>query len=209
MILRAINIEDFEIRKAGDRVIEFIISTERKDSHGTIIKMDGWDISDYNKSGAFYYQHLTGGFDDPNPDNALGTGRAQKEGNQLIGIANFEPENLNPLAEKILGKVDFGTLKSTSVGFMPTKGNWGDTNRNEDPEIYYFTGQILKEFSIVHIPSNPDAIKKSMEVFDFYMTKKLDEHKSEGFKKDYRFNLNKLRRQREYLLNLAEKRNFL
>jgi len=41
------------------------------------------------------------------------------------------------------------------------------------------------------------------------MTERLAEHKSEGFKKDYRFNLNKLRRQREYLLNLAEKRNFL
>jgi len=206
MILRAINIEDFEIRKAGDRVIEFIISTERKDSHGTIIKMDGWDISDFNKSGGFYYQHGTWSSD---PNMLLGIGRAKKEDSQLIGISTFEPEDINPLAETIYKKVNFGSLKNTSVGFMPIKGNWGDSNRGEDPETYYFTSQVLKEFSIVNIPSNPDAIKKSLESYDQYMTERLAEHKSEGFKKDYRFNLNKLRRQREYLLNLAEKRNFL
>ena len=206
MILRAINIEDFEIRKAGDRTIEFIISTERKDSHGTIIKADGWDISDFNKSGGFYYQHRTGSSD---PNMLLGIGRAKREDTHLIGISTFEPEDINPLAETILKKVNFGSLKSTSVGFMPLKGNWGDSNRGEDPEIYYFTSQVLKEYSIVDIPSNPDAIKKSLESFDQYMLERMEEHKSEGFKKDYKFNINKITREREYLLNLALRKGIL
>lgn len=43
MIIRAFNVDNFEVRATDkDREREFIISTERKDSHGTIIKMDGW-----------------------------------------------------------------------------------------------------------------------------------------------------------------------
>jgi hypothetical protein len=210
MILRAINISE-EVRQidSEDRIREFVISNERRDSHGTVIKLDGWKLEDYNRGGAFYYQHLTGGFDDPNPDNALGPGSAYIEGDKLIGKAIFETADINPLAEKIMRKVDYGTLSSTSVGFMPLSGHWGVERNNEDPETYYFTESILKEFSIVHIPSNPDAIKKSMEVFDWYMGKKCDEHNSEGFRKDYRRKVNEVRRQREYLLNLAERKAIL
>jgi hypothetical protein len=207
MILRTYN-QTTDIRGIHEdsREREFVISNERRDSHGTVIKLDGWDIEDYNRSGAFYYQHLTGM---ESPDNVLGPGKASKQGAELVGRAYFEPEDINPLAEKILRKVDFGTLTSTSVGFMPTAGHWGVERMNEDPETYYFDGAILKEFSIVNIPSNPDAIKKSLESFDHYMMAQSDVHKSEGFKRDYRHKINQVRRQREYLLNLAEKRHFI
>jgi hypothetical protein len=210
MILRVINTEEIGLRAVTDDLKrEFIISSERKDSHGTIIRMDGWNLDEYNRSGAFYYQHLTGGYDDPNPDNALGPGRAYHEDDKLIGEATFEPADINPLAAKIMAKVDYGTLSSTSVGFMPVRGHWGNERNNEDPQTYYFDEQVLKEFSIVHIPSNPDAIKKSMEAFDWFMGKRSEEHSSEGFQKDYRHNLNKIRREREYLLNLCGRRNIL
>ena len=207
MILRTYN-QATDIRGIDNdnREREFVISNERKDSHGTVIKLDGWNIEDYNRSGAFYYQHLTGM---ESPDNVLGPGKASKQGTELVGRAYFEPEEINPLAEKILKKVDFGTLTSTSVGFMPTAGHWGVERMNEDPETYYFDGAILKEFSIVNIPSNPDAIKKSLESFDHYMMEQTEGHKSEGFKRDYRHKINQVRRQREYLLNLAEKRHFI
>jgi len=212
MILRELNDDIVEIRKAGDRKREFFISSERDDMHRSVLRMGGWRLGDFNKAGAFYYMHQTSAdaFTPPNPDNALGIGTAKIEGNRLVGIGEFEPEELNPLAQKILGKVDFGTYKRTSVGFIPHAAHWGDEKNNENPELRYFTDQTLIEFSIVNIGSNLDAVKKSIEdQMDVYLLSVLDEHKSEGFKKDYRFNLNKLRRQREYLLNLAEKRNFL
>ena len=118
MIIRAFNTTDFEVRKMDDdRTRQFIISTERKDSHGTVIKMDGWDLDDYNRSGAFYYQHQTGSgwFSEANPDNALGPATAVKEDGKLYGIGKFEPNELNNLAEKILGKVDFGTMFSFTI----------------------------------------------------------------------------------------------
>jgi len=93
-----------------------------------------------------------------------------------------------------MGKVDYGTMKCTSVGFMPKAGgHWGIERNGEDPETYYFDGQILKEWSCVHIPSNPDAIKKALEPMDNFMLKVLEAHKSEGFKKDYKRSLLKLK----------------
>ena len=211
MMLRAFNIEDFEVRALEDDLTrEFIISTERKDSHGTVIRMDGWQLEDFNRAGAFYYQHqTTGGFlTDSNPDNALGPATARAEGNILIGVGKFETEDINPLADKIRKKVDYGTMRATSVGFMPISGRWGDEKRDEDPTTYYFTSQRLAEWSIVHVPSNPDAIKKSMESMDNFMNQVKDIHKSEGFRKDYSRKLNEIRRKREYLLGLMDKKNY-
>lgn len=190
-LLRSFNIQDFGVRMPDDekdgRKREFIISTDRKDSHGTILPVDLWDIEDFNRAGAFYYQHQTGAgiFTDSNPDNALGPAMAKKSGGKLIGVGTFEPADLNELADKIMRKVDFGTMKATSVGFMPSGGHWGNERNGEDPTAYYFEGQMLKEWSIVHIPSNPDAIKKSLESMDKYMMKQIEDHKSEGFRKDY------------------------
>lgn len=99
-------------------------------------------------------------------------------------------------------------MRATSVGFMPIAGRWGDEKRDEDPTTYYFTSQRLAEWSIVHVPSNPDAIKKSMESMDNFMNQVKEIHKSEGFRKDYTRKLNEIRRKREYLLGLMDKRNY-
>jgi hypothetical protein len=95
------------------------------------------------------------------------------------------------------------------VGFVPIRGHWGQEKSEEDPKTYYFDEQVLKEFSIVHIPSNPDAIKKSMESYDRYMAEVAETHVSEGFKRDYRKEINRIRSRREYLLNLCANRNIL
>lgn len=207
MMLRAFN-SDFEVRAGENRVREFVISTERPDSHNTVIKMSGWDLLDYNRAGSVYFQHQTGGglFNEANANNALGVGSAYIDENRLIGVANFEPKELNPLAETILGKIDFGTYKRTSVGFIPKKGKgrWGDEKRGEDPTLYYFEGQTLVEFSIVDIGSNLDAVKKSMEAMDNYLEKELIGHESEGFRKDMKRFYRNGKRNTEYLHNLLE-----
>lgn len=192
---------DSNVRKSDEEVSRkrsYTISTERRDGHGTIIPLNVWDIEDFNKIGAFYYQHLTSGhWSEPNPDNALGPSTAYLTKSELIGVGEFEPADFNPLADKIMKKSDFGTLKSASVGFVGS-GHWGIESRDEDPEIYYFDKAILKEWSIVHIPSNPDAIKKCFESMDKFMLREVEKHKSKGFKKDY--NLTIARKKVDYLI---------
>src|SRR5690606_29514640 len=99
----------------------------------------------------------------PNPDDVIGIGKAFMRDGVLWGSVTFEPEEINPQAEKIRRKVKFGSLKATSVGFIPVKnekGEDGQYGRMEngklvDKETFYFNGQELLEFSIVNIPSNP------------------------------------------------------
>ena len=151
-----------EYREAGSRTREFVISTDSRDRYGTVINMNGWDLSNYN--GTVGYQHeVYGSFwgDGSNPDQALGIGEAFLEGDMLIGRVTFEPADMNTLADKIMKKVDFGTLKSTSVGFLETgEGEWRDF---DGQRTYFFEGQELLEWSIVNIPANPEANARKYE----------------------------------------------
>ena len=141
--------------KIEERKVEFVISTERKDRHGDVVMVNGWELTDYNRNGIVAYQHLTWGSD---PDNIIGKGKAWIDGDRLMGEVEFEPKEINEKAEKIFQKVLNGTLSATSVGFMPKAGHWGDETKGEDKNAFYIEKAELLEFSIVNIPANADAI---------------------------------------------------
>lgn len=150
------------------RTIEFVISSNSKDRHRTVLPVDKWQLENFNRNGIVGYMHNVYGGDmcnAPDPDDVIGSGRAWIENGELIGSVTFEPAEINPKAEKIFRKVLAGTLKATSVGFDPIgEGRWGDgeeSERGTNP-TYYFEAQELLEFSIVNIPSNPDALRRSM-----------------------------------------------
>ena len=156
------------------RSIDFVISSNAKDRHGTVLNMNNWKLDNYNRNGIVGYQHNVYGGDlcnPPDPDDVIGSGRAWIEKGQLIGSVKFEPADINPKAEKIFRKVLTGTLKATSVGFMPLadekgeKGQYGRMDENGqlvDEETFYYFGQELLEFSVVNIPSNPEALRRNL-----------------------------------------------
>lgn len=147
------------------RTIPFIISSEKKDAHGTVLSIDGWDLKRYNKNPIVGYQHDVYGddlFKSPNPDSVIGIGKVYVEDKMLIGEIKFEPPEINPVAEKIFRKVLHGSLRATSVGFLPIeKGKYVDNE--ESGGTYYYGRRELLEFSIVNIPSNPDAVRREFE----------------------------------------------
>jgi len=150
------------------RTVDFVISDSSKDRHGTVVDIKNWIIDPYNRNGIVGYQHNVygGGMcEGPDPDMVIGKGIAEIESDLLIGKTTFEPAEINPLAEKIFRKVLFGTLKSTSVGFMEaTAGEYGKDNQAKGmaEETYYFGQCELLEYSIVNIPSNRNAQARSM-----------------------------------------------
>ena len=154
-----------QIRKSSeDRTAEFIISTETPDRHGTVIKSSAWNFDNYNKNPIVLFQHQAdSAFTDYNPSNILGRGEVWQEGPNTIGKITFLPKEVNPKAEDIYQYVQHGVLNTASVGFMPLQGHWGESSKSEDPELYYFDRADLLEWSIVTIPSNPDAVKRSYE----------------------------------------------
>ena len=157
-----------EIRKAegGQRKVTFVASDSTRDSAGTVLNQDGWDLDRFNKNGVIGYQHKVYGSwadtDTDNPDNVIGKGRAYVEDGRLMVDVDFEPKEINELAEKVYQKILFGSLKAVSVGFLPTgDGHWGEgeeARKGANP-TWYYDGQELLEVSVVNIPANPNAVR--------------------------------------------------
>ena len=155
------NIEaEIEVRKDEDGSHEFVISTAAVDRHGTIINSEGWDLSAFRSNPIMAYQHDTHSSD---PDNIIGTWDVRIEDGKLVGKPNYEPAELNPKADKIRRKVEHGTLRAVSVGFIPKEYHWGNRSKGEDPDTLYLDKNELLEVSIVAVPSNPESLKRSTE----------------------------------------------
>lgn len=165
---------DIPANAIESRIIPFILSTSRRDRHGTVLNQDNWHLDNYRKNPIIAYQHnITGGIcDGPDPDNIIGkSNRIEVEGpagqRKLIADAHFEDAETNLLAEKIFRKILFGSLSRSSVGFLEIgqgKYGTGDEARGAENETYYFEGQELIEWSVVAIPSNPDAGKRNIQM---------------------------------------------
>jgi len=161
--------ESPEIRKVDEetRTVEFVASDNSVDSYGTVIPVDKWDLTRYQNNGIVGYMHDVYGTSwtkSADPDDVIGKGEAWIEDDKLVVRIAFEPADLNERADKIFRKIKFGSLHAVSVGFRPTKkGHMGDEERGEDPKVYYYAGQELLEVSVVNIPSNANALKRSIE----------------------------------------------
>lgn len=158
---------------ADSRIIPFVISTGERDRHHTRTNMDNWKLDDYLKNPIVAYEHhVTGGLlKDPNPDYIIGKCiRLYYEGSgsnkKLCADIEFEDGSTNPLAEKIFQKLKLKTLSAVSVMFIEVgRGHYGDGDERYGfpNETYYFAGQELLEISVVNIPSNPSAGRRSTE----------------------------------------------
>jgi phage head maturation protease len=149
-----------EVRKVNQesRTAQFVISNESVDRHGTVFKMSGWDLENYNRNPIVGYNHE---LSSDNPDSIIGTSRVFIEDNQLIGEVTFEREGNNQLADKVFNKMQDGILKMASVGAIPHEYRYGNEKDGEDSNTIYFTRQELLEWSIVAAGSNKDAFKRN------------------------------------------------
>lgn len=156
------------------RTIEFIINSERKDRHKDILNYDNWKLEKYNANPIVGYQHNVYGDNmcsGPNPDDVLGKGKAYLDTHKgmrvLVSTVEFEPKDINPTAEKVFRKVLFGSLNAASVGILPTDKIKTEYIQNDKKEIVdqtnYWPGQELLEWSVVNIPANADAVRRSMK----------------------------------------------
>jgi len=157
-VIRALSEENLKNREA-----EFVISTEAVDSYGTVFKMNGWDLKRYENNPVVFYAHRS--YSD-NPDMLIGTSEVFVDNDQLIGKIRFEEEDTNPIAEKVWKKVQAGTLRMASIGANPIRGHWGDEKLGEDKDVIYFDEQVLLEWSIVPIGSNPEALKREVQTVE-------------------------------------------
>jgi len=152
---------------AEARTATFIASTATKDRHRTVVNQENWMLDNYDNNPIIGYQHNVYGDDmcqKATPDDIIGKGETFMEDGNLMVRVTFKPEGRSEIADKVFEDVRDGFLRTVSVGFIEIgKGVYGkkDEARGAENETYYFDGQELLEISIVNIPSNPRALKKS------------------------------------------------
>ena len=141
--------------------MSFVASDKTRDSYGTVLMPDGWRLDRFNSNPVIGYMHNLQYASDP--DAVIGKGRAYIDSDRLMIDVEFEPEGMNPKADKVWQKLEFGTLNAVSVGFVPVAGRWGEgpEGPNQKEETYYYTDMELLEVSVVTIPANPNALKNA------------------------------------------------
>lgn len=149
------------------RTMDFFISTENRDRHGTRLNTDNWNLENYAFNPVVMYQHQGYG-DNPCiksvPDDIIGKSVVSidtyKGRKVLAAQPTFETKDINDQAEKIFRKLIFGSLRAASVGFLEIGEGTVEEYKNargEKEKTYVFAGQELLEWSVVHLPSNAQS----------------------------------------------------
>jgi len=149
-LLRKQYVPDIVRAAAGDsRKIDFTISTGAVDRDRDTLKVEGWRLDNYRKNPVVLWAHLS---------RELPIGRAESVGisaGVLKARTEFVPAEDYPFADTVYRMLRGGFLRSVSVGFIPDfeKAVFVPTRGGFD-----FGGQELLEFSVVPVPSNPEAL---------------------------------------------------
>lgn len=162
----------------ASRKITFIIASEattgRNHRNKFNYNWDRWELAGFNANPIVGYQHNVYGDNmcvAPNPDDVIAkasVGIDMFEGKRaLVADTTFEPAELNATAEKVFQKILWGSLNATSTGVAALGNLETEYFKNEKKEVVdyqiNFPGQELLEFSIVNIPADPKALRRSMK----------------------------------------------
>lgn len=152
LVRRSINEEE--------RTVEVICSTDSIDSHGDIVEQN-FDLARYEKNPVVLWNHGPGYFCD-DPVNEIPIGKAIKVGvvkGQLEATFKFATAKVSELAERVWQAFLEDMVRAVSIGFRPH-----DVSREvvDDVTIYHLDNNEIYEISVVPIPSNPDAVAKSI-----------------------------------------------
>jgi len=143
-----------------DRIKMFLASDETQDRDGDVIKLDGWDLTEWEANPVLLKQH------DRRQVIAKGL-KAEvmdfegKKGLYVVGY--FPTKDISPEADQAFKEVESGLLTSTSVGFAYKEYSYFEDEQSAKeagvqwPYGVLVKSAILRELSVVTIGSNPVA----------------------------------------------------
>lgn len=131
------------------REVDFIASTEAVDAHGTIVKQN-WDLRRFSANPVILWAHES-------DDMPLGRGAASVVNGELLMTVTFATADINPKAEQVLRACEADMVRGMSVGFRPNRVTYDEKN-----DVFILDENELYEASICPVPSNPEALKRSL-----------------------------------------------
>ncbi|EHH68388.1 HK97 family phage prohead protease [Gluconobacter morbifer] len=142
-----------DISQTGDRRLRFTISTDAIDRDADVIDPAGWDLTEYRKNPVVLYAHDAENF-------PVGKSvQVDVTDNLLWAEVEFISPDVplaGPRADAVFQMCQGGFLNAASVGFHPVDFEF--SSERMDDFGMDFTRQKLLEWSIVTIPSNPEAL---------------------------------------------------
>lgn len=144
---------------AGGRY-RWIASTEAQDSYGRVIRVAGWDLTDFEKNPVMLWDHGMSAALEREPIGHVPVIAADTYQGKPALIAETTPASvLSPVAERLWKQVDAGVLRAVSIGAQATK-----SPKVHDDFVEY-AGQKLTELSLVAVGANPDALRIAASAF--------------------------------------------
>lgn len=143
----------------------FVISTNVQDRDGDIVVPDGFQLENYKRNPCVFFNHQEWPVPIGLAESPDGQSGIIVKEDRVIGTCYFDQEDAD--AEFIFDKVSRGLLRTTSIGFIPLAGErLSEVSRpgrgHEGKDIQFpgwrFDKIELLEFSIVAVPSNPEAL---------------------------------------------------
>jgi len=160
-----------EIKAANDGKIKWIMSDYSLDRDQERIDPAGWDLKNYKLNPIVLWAHNS-------QVPAIGKASDVRRLDGAI-VGNIEFDNDDPLGALIERKVRGGYVTKGSVGFMSKKVEIIESDDKEPARLIH-RKQELYEFSIVNIPSNPNAgVQLDAEPDDEKVIEELAEAMSE------------------------------
>jgi HK97 family phage prohead protease len=147
--------EPFSLHKEGsdaeNLIKTFTISTSSVDREGDRL-LANWELGNFSKGGSVLWAHDSR----RTPEHVIAAPKATwQEGEALKSRAQFTPRDINPTGYMVYQLIDFGALRSSSVGFNPLEWKIIDDNSRWG---YDFERIELLEWSVVPVPANPEAL---------------------------------------------------
>ena len=152
MIRKQYTPEEIKVLDAEQRIMRFIVSTETVDRDGDILKASGWNLDSYRKNPVVLFAH---NYTQPAVGKAV---NIEVKSKRLVSDVQFAPTTFgNELWQLYSG----GFMRAASVGFKPLEWDEVETADAQDagyPQGRVYKKQELLEWSLVPVPSNPDAL---------------------------------------------------
>lgn len=164
IVRRSIDI-DVRAFDEEERSFNVVASTDTIDGHGDIVEQS-FDLKRYKKNSVVLWQHNAfGTFDGSRAEDFLPIGRSENvkvEGGKLTAkIFIVKGDGPDSITEKIWRRVQQGVLRAVSIGFRPGKVTEEQNLKTGKKQLRLADNELF-EISIVTIPSNPDAVAKSI-----------------------------------------------
>ncbi len=148
------------IKQDGDedsRLFDFVISTDAVDRDNDTVNPKGWDLKQFRKNPVVLFAH-----DGRRPPIGRGS-KVKVEDGKLKARVEFMTNDIDTsgFSDSIFRMVRGGFLRATSVGFLPKDFEFTDDEDRGGGSFFGgidFLKQELLEFSIVPVPSNPEAL---------------------------------------------------